>query len=59
MTKIWSVQAALAYDIAACKFRGADATTNFDPANYAQELAAFDNVRIPIPIISLPDALSL
>jgi hypothetical protein len=46
-------QAALAYDLAALKFRGADATTNFDVSNYGQELAQFDQAR---PSLSSPIA---
>ena len=43
-------QAALAYDLAALKFRGVGAVTNFDIANYAQELEQFDAVRgCPLP----------
>ena len=38
-------QAALAYDLAALKFRGPDAATNYDTANYVQELLQFNDVR--------------
>lgn len=38
-------QAALAFDIAAVKYRGAEAVTNFDISNYAQELANLDQVQ--------------
>ena len=37
-------QAALAYDIAAIKFRAHDANTNFNISNYEQELKHFDEV---------------
>lgn len=37
-------QAALAYDIAAIKCRGAAAITNFDMANYKDELEHLDEV---------------
>ena len=40
-------QAALAYDLAALKFRGPDAATNYDTANYVQELLQFNDVRAP------------
>ena len=42
-------QAALAYDLAALKFRGPDAATNYDTANYVQELLQFNDVRAPGP----------
>ncbi len=37
-------QAALAYDLAALKFRGPDAHINFDISNYEQELLHFNDV---------------
>lgn len=37
-------QAALAYDIAAIKFRAHDANTNYPISNYEQELLHFDEV---------------
>ena len=37
-------QAALAYDLAALKFRGPDAQINFDISNYEQELLHFNDV---------------
>jgi hypothetical protein len=37
-------QAALAYDLAALKFRGPDAQINFDISNYQQELLHFNDV---------------
>ncbi|DBA95939.1 hypothetical protein WJX77_004025 [Trebouxia sp. C0004] len=37
-------QAALAYDIAAIKFRAQDANTNYNISNYEQELLHFDEV---------------
>ena len=37
-------QAALAYDIAAIKFRAHDATTNYSIENYEQELLHFEEV---------------
>ena len=37
-------QAALAYDIAAIKFRAHDANTNYNISNYQQELLHFDEV---------------
>jgi len=36
-------QAALAYDLAALKFRGPDAQINFDISNYEQELLHFND----------------
>ena len=39
-------QAALAYDIAAIKFRAHDANTNYSISNYEQELLHFDEVGI-------------
>ncbi len=39
-------QAALAYDIAAIKFRAHDANTNYNISNYEQELLHFDEVGI-------------
>lgn len=48
-------QAALAYDLAALKFRGPDAHINFDISNYEQELLHFNDVStssftgFPIP----------
>ncbi len=41
-------QAALAYDIAAIKFRAHDANTNYNISNYEQELLHFDEVTISI-----------
>lgn len=38
-------QAALAYDLAALKFRGPDAQINFDISNYEQELLHFNDVE--------------
>ena len=38
-------QAALAYDIAAIKFRSHDANTNYNISNYEQELLHFDEVN--------------
>lgn len=49
-------QAALAYDLAALKFRGADAQTNYDVSNYAQELEQLNDVRVPFPRMPLPVA---
>ncbi|CAL5227388.1 g10341 [Coccomyxa viridis] len=37
-------QAALAYDLAALKFRGTDAQTNYDKCTYEQEMLQFDEV---------------
>ena len=37
-------QAALAYDIAAIKFRAHEANTNYNISNYEQELLHFDEV---------------
>lgn len=39
-------QAALAYDLAALKFRGADAQTNYDKSTYEQEMLHFDEVLL-------------
>lgn len=39
-------QAALAYDIAAIKFRAHDANTNYPISNYEQELLHFDEVSL-------------
>lgn len=39
-------QAALAYDIAAIKFRVHDANTNYPISNYEQELLHFDEVSL-------------
>jgi hypothetical protein len=38
-------QAALAYDLAALKFRGPEAHINFDISNYKKELLTFNEVR--------------
>ena len=37
-------QAALAYDLAALKFRGIDAQTNYDKSTYEQEMLQFNEV---------------
>ncbi|CAK0755336.1 hypothetical protein CVIRNUC_002367 [Coccomyxa viridis] len=37
-------QAALAYDLAALKFRGLDAQTNYDKSTYEQEMLQFNEV---------------
>ena len=42
-------QAALAYDLAAIKFRGIEATTNFDTDTFAGELEMVDMVRGAVP----------
>lgn len=39
-------QAALAYDIAAIKFRAHDANTNYSISNYEQELLHFNEVSL-------------
>lgn len=39
-------QAALAYDIAAIKFRAHDANTNYNISNYEQELLHFNEVSL-------------
>ena len=41
-------QAALAYDLAALKFRGTDAQTNYDKSTYEQEMLHFDEVPLPL-----------
>ena len=41
----WPVQAALAYDLAAVKFRGRSAATNYDISAFERELAQLDEVR--------------
>ena len=41
----WPVQAALAYDLAAVKFRGRSAATNYDTSAFERELAQLDEVR--------------
>ena len=46
-------QAALAYDVAAVKCRGDEATTNFDMDDYRQELAALDRVEKEELVLSL------
>ena len=46
-------QAALAYDVAAIKCRGEEASTNFDMNDYAQELAALDAVNKEELVLSL------
>lgn len=38
-------QAALAYDLAALKFRGLDAQTNYDKSTYEQEMLQFNEVH--------------
>ena len=38
-------QAALAYDLAALKFRGLDAQTNYDKSTYEQEMLQFNQVH--------------
>ena len=38
-------QAALAYDLAALKFRGVDAQTNYDKSTYEQEMLQFNEVH--------------
>ena len=38
-------QAALAYDLAALKFRGIDAQTNYEKSTYEQEMLQFNEVR--------------
>jgi len=38
-------QAALAYDLAALKFRGIDAQTNYDKSTYELEMLQFNEVR--------------
>ena len=46
-------QAALAYDVAAIKCRGEEASTNFDMNDYAQELAALNSVGKEELVLSL------
>ncbi|KAK9810015.1 hypothetical protein WJX72_003347 [[Myrmecia] bisecta] len=46
-------QAALAYDVAAIKFRTRDANTNYDISNYEQELAHFNEVTKEEVVLSL------
>ena len=41
-------QAALAYDLAALKFRGLDAQTNYDKSTYEQEMLQFNEVEIDL-----------
>ena len=49
------VQAALAYDLAAVKFRGRGAATNYDISAFERELAQLDEVRLTLT--SLPPVL--
>ena len=46
-------QAALAFDIAAIKFRGAAAVTNFDISNYKEELESLGEVSAEELVLSL------
>ncbi len=45
-------QAALAYDLAALKFRGTDAQTNYDKSTYEQEMLQFDEVLLPLSTLT-------
>jgi hypothetical protein len=52
-------QAALAYDLAAVKFRGRGAATNFDMSAFDAELAQLDEARSPpAPVTHAADVIS-
>ncbi len=46
-------QAALAYDLAAVKFRGRGAATNFDTSAFDAELAQLDEARSALAQVSM------
>lgn len=52
-------QAALAYDLAALKFRGVDAQTNYDKSTYEQEMLQFNEVLLCHPHQPLVKTLEL
>ena len=47
-------QAALAYDLAALKFRGVDALTNYDKSTYEQEMLQFNEVIPAFQLLHVP-----
>ena len=55
--RILPVQAALAYDLAAVKFRGRSAATNYDVSAFERELAQLDEVRPSFRALPVFDCL--